>query len=445
MSNALVIKSFGTILTDNTSVQRDANIFRSAPIDYNLTLPTTFDGKSIWAYYLSPITFQGFCGNCWAKSTVTVLADRFSILSKNYIKPYLSPVMVTVCDGIITDRPENDPNSISQKNITKHSENSCFGNSLSNAFKFLYVYGAIDRKCLNYGMLLDKGINIQLDKFQSVGDLPKCQDIIGNEFIDCVGDIKVAAKYFRASTFYKIDEDEMKIKQDIFKFGPVASGFILFTDFLNDYDGTTIYMGPKKDAKPTGGHAIKVVGWGEENVKNSEGNEELVKYWIIANSWGKEWGDSGYFRMKIGIQECQLEKNFYGCIPDIPYVINPYLSDLGVREPNLITERNNFKVDEITGYLDKAIPMIKNGEILGNLEPIFPENLGYDLKDFVAGEIPLFPAAFDPRAIKVFTKKRDYKPIYILILFITLILSVISTILISKLLSKSSQSDEEIY
>ena len=86
-----------------------------------------------------------------------------------------------------------------------------------------------------------------------------------------------------------------------------------------------------------------------------------------------------------------------------------------------------------------------NGEILGNLEPIFPENLGYDLKDFVAGEIPLFPAAFDPRAIKVFTKKRDYKPIYILILFITLILSVISTILISKLLSKSSQSDEEIY
>ncbi|KQJ91493.1 ervatamin-B [Brachypodium distachyon] len=38
-------------------------------------------------------------------------------------------------------------------------------------------------------------------------------------------------------------------------------------------------------------HGVTVVGYGEE-----EGDGE--KYWIVKNSWGKKWGDGGYFRMK---------------------------------------------------------------------------------------------------------------------------------------------------
>lgn len=33
-----------------------------------------------------------------------------------------------------------------------------------------------------------------------------------------------------------------------------------------------------------GGHAIKVLGWGEENG---------VPYWLCANSWNTDWGDNG--------------------------------------------------------------------------------------------------------------------------------------------------------
>jgi hypothetical protein len=39
-----------------------------------------------------------------------------------------------------------------------------------------------------------------------------------------------------------------------------------------------------------GGHAMKLVGWG---VKND------VKYWIIENSYGKNWGDQGYFKLQM--------------------------------------------------------------------------------------------------------------------------------------------------
>ena len=31
-------------------------------------------------------------------------------------------------------------------------------------------------------------------------------------------------------------------------------------------------------------------------------------FWqIVANSWGKDWGQNGYFRIKRGVNECEIE------------------------------------------------------------------------------------------------------------------------------------------
>lgn len=61
----------------------------------------------------------------------------------------------------------------------------------------------------------------------------------------------------------------------------------MFDNFVNDYDGIGIYMGPKnKNDSPIGGHAVKILGWGKE---------DGVDFWWMENSWGVNWGSFWIF------------------------------------------------------------------------------------------------------------------------------------------------------
>ena len=53
-----------------------------------------------------------------------------------------------------------------------------------------------------------------------------------------------------------------------------------------------------------GGHAVKIIGWGEDNG---------VQYWIAANSWSTSWGENGHFKIKIG--DCGFADTAYSCSP----------------------------------------------------------------------------------------------------------------------------------
>jgi len=87
--------------------------------------------------------------------------------------------------------------------------------------------------------------------------------------------------------------------------GPVDTAFTVYSDFYNYKSGIYKYVSGGK----LGGHAVRLVGWGEENG---------VKYWIIANSWGSTWGENGYFRIQIG--QVNVAAYTYTCKPDITTV-----------------------------------------------------------------------------------------------------------------------------
>jgi len=75
-------KSFGLNLKNtNESVFKLSKKFRAIRFKSEVELPKNFDGPQIWKKYLTPITDQGKCGNCWAHASSAVLADRFAIMS----------------------------------------------------------------------------------------------------------------------------------------------------------------------------------------------------------------------------------------------------------------------------------------------------------------------------------------------------------------------------
>ena len=92
--------------------------------------------------------------------------------------------------------------------------------------------------------------------------------------------------------------DVAAMQTEILGHGPIEVAFQVFSDFHNYRNGT--YQRTPK-AHLEGGHAVKLVGWGVD--------EYGVDYWVVANSWGSNWGVlSGFFHIRRGTNECGIEQ-----------------------------------------------------------------------------------------------------------------------------------------
>jgi len=65
-------------------------------------------------------------------------------------------------------------------------------------------------------------------------------------------------------------------------------------------------------------HSILAVGWGEE-VGPSAGpaKGEMIKYWVVRNSWGKDWGTQGYAKIRRGQNDAAIETSAPWVEPDM--------------------------------------------------------------------------------------------------------------------------------
>jgi len=92
--------------------------------------------------------------------------------------------------------------------------------------------------------------------------------------------------------------NEHEMMRELVQGGPLVASFEP-TNELMYYGGGIFHSVPHERAEwEKVDHAVLLVGFGEEAGK---------KYWILQNSWGPEWGEDGYFRMRRGTDESGIE------------------------------------------------------------------------------------------------------------------------------------------
>jgi cathepsin B len=219
-------------------------------------LPAEFDSRKQWPECVQPVRQQEHCGSCWAFSASSVLQDRFCIASKAAIKVVLSPQDMVSCDT---------------------GDMGCQGGLLDRAWSYLEKSGIVADTCLPYVSGDGKTV-------------PHCPH-------GTCSDSKLKFTKYRANAgSSKPLTCANQIKEEIFNHGPVQTGFMVYEDFMHYKSGIYEFT----HGNQLGGHAVKIVGWGNENGK---------EFWIAQNSWGPEWGENGFFRIKFG--ECLFDQNAY--------------------------------------------------------------------------------------------------------------------------------------
>jgi len=219
-------------------------------------IPASIDWRDHNA--VTPVKNQGQCGSCWAFSTTGSVEGANAIFTKTLVS--LSEQELIDCD----------------RNLNQ----GCSGGLMDPAFDFIVNNNGIDTESHYPYTASDDQCDIT-HRNHHVVTIDGYEDVQPNEV-----DLKKAAAHQPVSVAIEAD----------------AKSFQLYGGGVYDDIGCGVNLN----------HGVLVVGYGVEKnasadpsnvspiVDNGTANSTDVPYWIVKNSWGPEWGDSGYIRIKIG-------------------------------------------------------------------------------------------------------------------------------------------------
>ncbi|KAJ8919718.1 hypothetical protein NQ315_006246 [Exocentrus adspersus] len=255
------------------------------------TIPDFFDAREQWpdCPSIKEIRDQADCGSCWAFGAVEAMSDRICIHSKGAKKVSVSAEDLLSCCTNCGD--------------------GCDGGYLEPSWKYWVKHG-----------ITTGGLYGESEGCKAYSLVPCAHHVEDSARPACSGDPGTPAcvkqcddntrsyeselTFGRADSLYYVPDDAKQIQVEIMTNGPVEAAFMVHEDFLHYKSGVYVNV----EGKELGGHAIKILGWGEE---------EGLPYWLVANSWNSDWGDEGYFKILRGVDHVGIESDVVSALPKL--------------------------------------------------------------------------------------------------------------------------------
>jgi len=196
---------------------------------------------------VTPVKNQGRCGSCWSFSSTGNMEGQHFLASKTLVS--LSEQELVSCSG-------SDGNQ------------GCNGGLMDNAFKWVNSNGGISSES-------------DYPYTSGTGTTGKCDDS---------KKATIAAKF---SSYKDVQSDEDQMATWTSANGPLsvavdaAKGWQTYTGGI-----MSTCTGKQLD------HGVLAVGYGTDAGQD---------YWIVKNSWGPSWGESGYIRLGRGTNQCGIK------------------------------------------------------------------------------------------------------------------------------------------
>ena len=217
-----------------------------------------------------------YCGSCWAMAGSASISDRINILRNNQFPRVALSVQVL---------------------LNCMAEGTCHGGWGAGPFEFAHRHG-----------LPENGCQIYLAKDPQISKVCTPEEQCLNCKPDPSGRNCWAVGNYKK--WYVSDHGSLRgpnnMKKEIFARGPISCGMFVTEKFETTYT-TGIYR--ERTLSPIPNHYVSVVGWGKDKTSGEE-------YWIVRNTWGTYFGESGYFR--ISMHSDNLGIGEYQCFWGVP-------------------------------------------------------------------------------------------------------------------------------
>eukprot|EP00727_Mastigamoeba_balamuthi_P014210 m51a1_g9411 hypothetical protein (915) ;mRNA; r:336243-342515 len=198
---------------------------------------------------VTPVRDQGQCGSCWAFATTAVMESAWFKSTGNMTQ--FSTQQIVDCDTYSF---------------------GCGGGSAFTPYK--YIISLTEQGA---------GFETEEDYPYTASDQSQC-----NYSAD-----KAVGKF---SHMFWVGFDEDRIDSELVRSGPLSFGLDATT--LQLYVSGVLEDTPQcMNYQDQANHIVVLIGWGVD---------ASGRYWVVKNSWGADWGEKGWFRIRRGAGTCLI-------------------------------------------------------------------------------------------------------------------------------------------